>query len=374
MIPFFRKNFFNEEIELLKQWYNGELINVRDQLSNSFSNKFSYQNFFLTKSCTQSLELAILSLNLPFGKEVILPSYAFVSLANAVAINNLKCVFVDCDPNTMNISVDAAIQAITKDTAAIITINYGGISCDYDSLFPICKEKGIYIIEDNAHGIRAKYKDKWLGNFGDISTISFDFLKNISCNEGGGATINNENLLNNFQLAYDFGTNRNACLKGEVSFYEWKEKGTNAILAEHLAIILKSQLDKSDIIISEYISKWNKYYASLDDLQTKGLISLAKIPEYSSSNGHMFWLKAKDKSERDLLISYLKQFNIHTAFHYTPLHSSEFGFKVGIFRGSDNYTSIESNKLIRLPLYFNLTQEEQNEVIGRIYKFYGFNT
>src|SRR5690554_4570805 len=274
MIPFFRKNHLAEELRGLSDFYQGKLKHPRDEVQEYFIKNFGYENFYLTKSCTQSLELAIMSLNIPKGKEVILPSYGFVSLANAVAINGLKCVFVDCERDTMNISVEAIRNAISKDTAAVMTINYAGVSCDYDAIVDICSKHELYLIEDNAHGIRCKYKGKDLGAFGDISTISFDYLKNISCGEGGGISINNQSLFHRFIEAYHFGTNRQDFIEGNVSAYGWVNIGTNALLAESLAVILLSQLENSKGIIDQYLSSWNFYFKELTPLQQKGKIEL----------------------------------------------------------------------------------------------------
>lgn len=370
MIPFFRKNSFKEELTSLQLFYSGELINSRQSVTDYFLENFYHHHFLLTKSCTQSLELALMSLNLPAGKEVILPSFGFVSIANAAVLNGLKCVFVDCEPETMNISIPAVQNAITENTAAVVTINYAGVSCDYDLLKSICREKGIYLIEDNAHGIRAKYKGDFLGTFGDISTISFDFLKNVSCNEGGGISVNAPQLLEKFYQCYYFGTNRQDFLDKKVSFYEWTSVGTNASLAEHLSVILLAQLNKSAEIVDNYLAKWNLYYSGLKELEEEGLLDLAKIPAYAEHNGHIFWIKTKDLSERENLMHFLKSSKIETAFHYTPLHSSAFGRQAGEFRGEDQYTTDGSNRLLRLPLYYNLTEDEQQAVIDAIFRFY----
>lgn len=363
MIPFYKKIKLDNQSII-------QADNCWDSISEYFTEKFGYENFFTTKSCTQSLELAIMSLNLPQGQEVIIPSYGFVSLANAVVINGLKCVFVDCEPNTMNIDVQAAIHAISDKTAAVITINYGGVACDYGKLIPVCKEKGIAVIEDNAHGIRAKYQNEWLGKFGDISTISFDYLKNISCEEGGGISINDERLLQNFEIAYHFGSNRASMYRGEVTYYEWKGKGMNAILAQPLTQILYRQLIHSVEIIEEFRTKWEFYYQSFLDLYNREYIDLPIIPKECTPNGHMFWIKAKDRDERERLIQFLSEKEIETAFHYTPLHQSEFGKKEGEYRGEDKFTTKDSSRILRLPLYYNLSKNEQVQVVERIYEYY----
>ena len=366
MISFFKKTVVTNT----SKPKSNEVESYRQMVSENIQSQLGYKNFFLTKSCTQSLELALMTLNFPAGKEVILPSYGFVSIANVLAINGLKCVFVDCEPGTMNIDIKAIVNAITDETVAVITINYGGVACDYDRLLPICKEKGIYIIEDNAHGIRAKYKGRYLGSFGDVSTISFDYLKNITCDEGGGISINDSRLLPDFEVSYFFGTNKASFMRNEAPFYEWKGRGTNSLLAEPLAEILYKQVMQSEIIINHFKRKWNYYYEELKNFEQKGYIELAKLPDYSEPNGHMFWIKVENESIRKKIMSYLFRKDIQTAFHYTPLHLSEYGKKVGEFRGVDKFTSKDSFRLLRLPLYYDLSTESQVRIIEEIDNFY----
>jgi dTDP-4-amino-4,6-dideoxygalactose transaminase len=371
MVPFFKKTMLSDELKDLSSWYS-EPYDVRLNVQDYFKRNFGLHRFYTTKSCTQSLEIAFMSIMPSERDEVILPSYAFVSLANAISINGFKCVFVDCQASTMNIDPYAIEAAITPKTKAIVTINYGGVSCDYESILRICKKHDVLLIEDNAHGIRAKYKGDWLGTFGDISTISFDYLKNISCNEGGGIALNNEHLLASFERAYNFGTNKVAFTRKETSFYEWKGLGTNAAMAEHLNVVLQTQLLSSDQIVNTFIESWNKYQNHLAALQNDGLIELPAIPDDCITNGHMFWIKVKDAPERSELIKYLSDNGIQTAFHYTPLHSSEFGLKVGKFAGEDIFTTKESSRLLRLPLYYSISDHEIEQVSDKIKSFFHF--
>jgi len=369
MIPFFKKTNLPGEIADLSAWYAAPW-DARHAMKTYFESTFFLKNFFATKSCSQSLELALMAIEKDGRNEVILPSYAFVSLANAVVMNGFKCVFVDCDPDTMNISAEAVEAAMSDKTRAVILINYCGVACNYERLSPLCTKNEVLLLEDNAHGIRAKYKGQWLGSFGDISTISFDYLKNISCNEGGGIAINNTSYLLNFERAYHFGTNRAAYLRGEAPFYEWKGVGSNVALAEHLAVILLTQLKASEEVIEKFICLWKLYYTLLQELQDDGYISLSKIPIDCSINGHMFWIKVADARERAELISHLSDMGIQTAFHYTALHNSEFGKAVGVFVGEDVYTTRESQRLLRLPLYHSLTEAEALTVVNGIKSYY----
>lgn len=372
MIPFFKKTVFDKENQLLT------LLSRKDESNTDFRKlcseivvkDFNYPNFFLTKSCTQSLELSILIAGLPERSEVIIPSYAFVSLANAIVLRGLTPVFVDCEKGTMNIDAVALENAITSNTSAVITINYGGVSCDYDTIKRSCKKHNLVLIEDNAHGMGATYKDIPLGNFGDIMTVSFDFLKNISCYEGGGITINDCSMLERFRLAYEFGTNKMDFMEGLAPFYEWKTMGSNYAMAQPLSAILYEQLTNHSLINSEFKRKWNTYYGLLLQLKTEGIIDLAEIPDYANHNGHMFWMKVKNTAQRNELIQFLKSNGIITQFHYTPLHTSAFGIEKGVFSGEDLNTTIESSKLIRLPLFFDLKDQELMFVVSKIYDFF----
>tara|TARA_Y100000385_G_scaffold66934_1_gene66719 strand:+ start:34481 stop:35575 length:1095 start_codon:yes stop_codon:yes gene_type:complete len=328
------------------------------------------ENIYFTKSCTQSLELSLLLLDLPANSEVIIPSYAFVSLGNAVNNLGIKCVYVDCEGSTMNIDVNQIEQAITENTKALITINYGGISCDYDKIRKICRNNNLILIEDNAHGILGKYKDEFLGTIGDISCFSFDHLKNFSCFQGGAIAINNKSLLKKFFIAYEFGTNRRDLFEGVVDHYEWQGKGTNSIIAPPLLTILKGQLDNFKHIISLYNNIWRQYQTGLAKLAEKKHISLVQIPDYCTHNAHMFWIKTKSKAERTKLIAHLANNNINSASHYSPLHTSRYGKTVGNFKGGNNNTSIESEKILRLPMHLKLTSENIKSIIGCVEDFY----
>ncbi len=358
--------------------FNSSVVNTdptqfesyRIKCSNWFEQAEKYNRVYFVKSCTQSLELALMSLNLPPDSEVILPSYSFVSLANA--INNLghKCIFVDCEKDTMNISVDSLEAAISPKTKAVVVINYAGVACDYDNLKQICTKHNLFLIEDNAHGIKAKYKGKLLGNFGDIATFSFDYLKNLNCYEGGAIIINRTELIPEFNINYEFGTNKIEFLAGNSTFYEWRGKGSNSRLAPPLFPYLSFQLEAAESIIAEFQRKWWLYQKYLEPLEAEGKIGRTVLPEYAEHNCHMFWFKTASIAERAKLIDYLKTRNIQASFHYTPLHPSKYGKLVGEFRGEDVNTTTESEKLLRLPLFYSLKEEELNSIVDAILAFY----
>lgn len=371
VVDFFKSSLWslNERARASYQQPN-KLTGIHDKCISLFKSLHFSSDFHLTKSCTQSLEVAIAGLPVPRGSEIIIPSFAFVSCANAIHNYGHQCVFVDCDPKTMNISPEAIEAALTPQTKAVMTINYGGVSCDYDAIKAICKEHQLFLIEDNAHGFLAKSGNTFLGNFGDVATISFDHMKNISCEEGGGISINNPELSSYYRTALEFGTNRADFFEGIVDFYEWKSSGSNCFLAESLASILYEQMQQAPEIIRQLRESWHFYYDLLKPLSEEGFISLAELPEAAQTNGHIFWLKAKDREKRDHLLHFLKARSIFAAVHYMPLHQSAFGKKVGVFRGADQFSTAGSYSLLRLPQHHFLEQEQIFRVVASIYEFY----
>jgi dTDP-4-amino-4,6-dideoxygalactose transaminase len=328
-------------------------------------------NFFLTKSCTSSLELAALVLGLKKGDEVIIPSFAFVSCSNAFALRGAQCVFVDIDPQAMNIDSAQIEAAITPRTKAIVALNYASVACNYEAINSVASRHQLYVVEDNAHGILARdEKSRHLGTFGDISTFSFDHLKNITCGQGGGIAINNEKLLENFFIHYEFGTNRRSFFRGDANRYEWKNLGSNYPLSELNAAMLLAQLENGEKINDRFVTLWNLYKKELANFEAEGKITLQNIEENIKHNAHCFYIKTKDKTERSALIAFLNQRNISAQFHYTPLHSSEFGRKAGRFSGEDQFTTRESERLLRLPLFYNMTETELSQVVNALQQFY----
>lgn len=324
----------------------------------------------LTKSCTQALEMSALILNIRPGDEVILPSFGYVATANAFVLRGARCRFVDVDPNTLNIDPQAVANAMDKKVKAIVTINYSGISCDYDALETIKCESGVPVVEDNAMGLGAFYKDMPLGNFGDLATFSFDYLKNISCGEGGAIALNNEKYADSLDLISENGTNKLQFLRGESDLYEWKGMGTNSYMSEILAAVLASQLDLVEKVTELRLDSWNFYQTAFSGLEQIGKIHLIKVPNYARHNGHNFLVFTRDHEERAQLIRYLRDKNIESTFHYVPLHSSEFGREAGSFAGNDKYTSVLSNTLVRLPLFTGMSSEMQERVVEAVYRFY----
>lgn len=373
MIPFFKTTITGNEQKYLQAILEADDgFAQKEYLLKSerwFRENHGLENFFLTKSCTHSLELAALLLNLQPGDEVIMPSYAFVSCANAIALRGATCVFVDVHSDSMNIDETQIEAAITPHTKAILTLNYAGVACNYEAILSIAKNHGLLVIEDNAHGIGAKYKGRFLGTFGDVSTFSFDHLKNVTCVQGGGMAINNPALFERFYITYEFGTNRRAFFKGDGDRYEWKGLGSNFPLSELSAAILLPQLEIVKKINSSFVSNWNLYSERLSGLAKKGNIKLRAIPKGFEHNGHCFFIKTRTAEERTALIDYLEKNDIQAQFHYTPLHSSEFGKKSGRFVGHD-MTSAESRTILRLPLFYGMTALDVETVVEKINEFY----
>ncbi len=374
-IPFFKSTFTGDEPEVFQQLFKAPDSFAKKEFTAKcekwFVENHGLKNLYLTKSCTDSLELAALVLGIKESDEVILPSYSFVACGNAFALRGAKCVFVDIHPDTMNIDETKVETAVTPKTKAILTLNYASISCNYEALRKIARKHNLFILEDNAHGILAKDEQKnYLGTFGDISTFSFDHLKNVTCGQGGGIAINNEKLLKNFFVHYEFGTNRRSFFKGESNRYEWKNIGSNYPISELNAAMLFVQLQRAHEINSRFLKLWDLFHDELYELHIKRKIKLPVLPKGVHHNAHIFFIKTNSANERNDLLEFLLQKGIGAQFHYTPLHISEFGKQAGIFSGKDVYTSEESKKLLRLPLFFGMTEEEVKYVVECLKNFY----
>lgn len=374
MIPFFKTTLTGNEKKYVERLLTDEDApsqkNYIQKCEEWFRDVYGFNNFFLTKSCTHALELAALVLDLKTGDEVIMPSYAFVACANAFALRGAIPVFVDIDAATMNISAAEVEKAITTSTKAIVTLNYAGVGCDYKVLKEMASKYNIPIVEDNAHGIGAKHNGNYLGSFGDISTFSFDHLKNITSFQGGGIVINNEEYLERFYVAYEFGTNRRLFFKGKADRYEWTGLGSNYPLPELNAAFLFAQLKDTCAINSLFMHRWKQYAAGLLGLAKKGQLTIPSIQNDNEHNAHCFYIKSINTEVRIKLIEFLQQKEINAQFHYTPLHSSRFGKHAGKMASTNEITTFESQRLLRLPLYYSITDAELDEVIDAVNSFY----
>ncbi|MGD9580894.1 MAG: dTDP-4-amino-4,6-dideoxygalactose transaminase [Vampirovibrionia bacterium] len=324
----------------------------------------------LTTSCTHALEMAALLINIKDGDEIIMPSYTFVSTANAFVIRGGKPVFVDINPQTMNIDEKLIINALTSKTKAIVVVHYAGVSCEMNELQRIAKNNNLYLIEDAAQAMMSTYENKMLGSFGDLSCFSFHESKNYVCGEGGALLINNDKFVERAEIIREKGTNRSQFFRGEVDKYSWLDVGSSYLPSELNAAYLYAQFEMADVINKDRLNSWNTYYKDLKILAKNGHIELPVIPDKCKHNAHTFYIKLESINVREKLQSFLKQRNIYATFHYVPLHSSIAGKKYGTFNGIDNYTTRESDRLLRLPMYYKLKPEEVSYITSSIIEFF----
>jgi dTDP-4-amino-4,6-dideoxygalactose transaminase len=372
MIPFNIPFISGEELQYVQQ-----AISNKDLTGDGYFTKKCQKHLetftnskkvLLTGSCTQALEMCALLTDIQPGDEVIMPSFTFVSSANAFVLRGAKIVFVDIRPDTMNINEQLIKHAITKKTKGILVMHYAGVACEMDAIMNIAAKHELIVIEDAAQCIGAYYKNKHLGTIGHLGTFSFHSTKNIHCGEGGALLINDQRFAERAEILRDKGTNRNAFLKGIVNKYSWVDIGSSYSMSELSAAFLYAQLLKVEEITQKRKQLFDSYAKELKMLVKAGIIKLPKIPAECLHNGHIFYIKCKDSVERAALIEQLKNDGISTAFHYVPLHSAKAGRKFGIFAGEDNFTTKESEKLLRLPLYFDLDKIEK--ISKALNKFY----
>ena len=324
----------------------------------------------LTTSGTQALEMAALLSDIQPGDEAILPSYTFVSTANAFVLRGAKLVFVDIRPDTMNIDEKLIEDAITDKTRAIVPVHYAGVGCEMDTIMDIAKRHNLVVVEDAAQGVNAFYKGRALGSIGDYGCFSFHETKNYSMGEGGAILINRPEQIEDAEIIREKGTDRSRFFRGQVDKYTWVNIGSSFLPSDINAAYLMAQLEMADEINENRLQSWTRYNEGLQDLAKEGVIELPYIPEECAHNAHMFYIKTKDMEERKALISYLKERDIAAVFHYVPLHSAPAGLRFGRFHGEDRYTTKESERLLRLPMYYNLSESDQQKVIDAVHGFY----
>ena len=325
----------------------------------------------LTPSCTHALELAALLLDIQEDDEVIMPSYTFVSTANAFVLRGAKIVFVDIRPDTMNMDESKIESAITEKTKAIVPVHYAGVACEMDTIMALAKRYNLFVIEDAAQAIGSSYKGRALGSIGHMGTLSFHETKNItSGGEGGALLINDSSFIERAEVIREKGTNRSQFFRGEVDKYSWVDVGSSYLPSELQAAYLYAQLLHVDTINTERLNIWKLYADALKQLQIDKNIELPKLPAGCMHNGHMFYVKVKDAIVLQQLLKYLKSEGITAVFHYVPLHTSVAGKKFGRFYGDDVYTTKESERLIRLPLYYGLSKNDQQKVIDALFDYY----
>lgn len=332
--------------------------------------RFNAQKVMLTTSGTTALDMAALMCDIQPGDEVILSSFTFSSTATAFVLAGAKLVFVDIRPDTMNIDENKIEDAITDRTKVIAVTHYAGIACEMDKIMDIARRYGLKVVEDAAHAPMATYKGRQLGTIGDFGCFSFHETKNYSMGEGGAIVINSPAYNERAEILREKGTNRSKFFRGQVDKYTWVDFGDSYLPSELNAAYLWAQLEHADEINENRLASWNHYYSAFQELEKKGYVKLPTVPEGCVHNAHMFYLKCKDLQERTALINFLKENGIGAVFHYVPLHSAPAGYKFGRFHGEDEYTTKESEKLVRLPMYYGLTEADRNIVIDKVCSFY----
>ena len=374
MIPFNVPPFLGTEPDLIMQAVKNQKIcgdgPFTKQCHQWLEEKTGSPKALLTTSCTHALEMAALLLHIQPGDEVILPSFTFCSTADAFVLRGAKLVFVDIRPDTMNIDETKIEDAITDKTKAIVPVHYAGVACEMDAIMDIAKRHGLKVVEDAAQAVMSEYKGQALGTIGDFGCYSFHETKNYSMGEGGALLIKDGGLTADAEIIREKGTNRSVFLRGQIDKYTWVNYGSSYLPSDMNAAYLWAQLQQADMINENRLASWQKYYDAFEELEKEGFVQRPIIPEGCKHNAHMFYLKAKDLEERTALISFLKENGVMAVFHYIPLHSAPAGQKFGVFHGEDRYTTSESDRLLRLPMYYDLTDEDINKVIDTVIKFY----
>lgn len=374
MINFNIPPYTGKEMEYMKQAVENKKIcgdgPFTKKCNQWLEERFHAQKVLLTTSGTTALEMATILCGLHEGDEVILPSYTFSSTATSVVLTGAKLVFVDIRPDTMNIDETKIEDAITDKTKAIMVVHYAGVACEMDTIMDIAKRHNLKVIEDAAQGVMSTYKGRYLGTIGDFGCCSFHETKNYSMGEGGALVINNPEYNEKAEILREKGTNRAKFFRGQVDKYTWVDYGSSYLPSDLNAAYLWAQLEKADEINENRLQSWNHYNEAFKELAKAGKIELPTIPEDCVHNAHMYYVKLKDLEDRTKFIAYMKEAGVQCTFHYIPLHSAPAGQKFGIFSGNDEHTTSESDRLVRLPLYYQLSDEDQSRVIMSIKKFF----
>lgn len=331
---------------------------------------FHARKVLLTGSCSHSLEMAAILCDIQPGDEVIMPSFTFCSTANAFALRGAEIVFVDIRPDTMNINEQLIEAAITPKTKAIVPVHYGGVACEMDTIMDIARRYNLFVVEDAAQGVMSTYKGQALGTIGDFGCYSFHETKNYSMGEGGATLINRSELTARGEIIREKGTNRSQFLRGQVDKYSWVDIGSSYLPSEFSAAYLYGQLEVAEEINQDRLKSWNLYYELLKPLSDRGFIELPYVPEECKHNAHLFYIKTKDIEERTRLIAYLKDKGVIALFHYVPLHSAVAGRKYGRFHGEDVYTTKESERLLRLPMFYGMSIDDVQYIAVKIEEFF----
>lgn len=374
MIHFNVPPFVGTEFDYMKEAVNNHKICgdglFTKKCNQWLENRFNAKKVMLTTSGSSALDMAALLCNINPGDEVILPSYTFSSTANAFVLAGAKLVFVDIRPDTMNIDEKKIEQAITKKTKVICVVHYAGVACEMDTIMSIAQKHNLKVVEDAAQAVMSSYKGKALGTIGDFGCFSFHETKNFSMGEGGAILINDESFIEKAEILREKGTNRSQFFRGQVAKYNWVDFGDSYLQSDLNAAFLWAQLEQADNINDNRLVTWNRYFEALKVLADKKLVDLPFIPNDCVHNAHMFYIKCKDLETRQKFIKFMKENDILCVFHYVPLHSAPAGLKFGRFDGDDEFTTQESDRLVRLPLYFGISEEDLNKVIDKTLEFF----
>lgn len=375
MIPFNVPPFIGKELDYVKEAMEKNHKICGDgpftkKCNKWMEEKFLVEKVLLTTSCTHALEMAAILADIKEGDEVITTSFTFVSTVNAFVLRGAKIVFVDIRPDTMNIDENLIENAITEKTKVIVPVHYAGVACEMDKIMEIAKKYNLIVVEDAAQGVMSKYKERALGTIGDFGCFSFHETKNYSMGEGGALLIRNNNFSERAEIIREKGTDRSKFFRGQVDKYTWVDMGSSYLPSELNAAYLYAQLENADEINENRLKSWNIYNKNLKELEDKKILELPKIPKECTHNAHMFYIKCKNLEERSKLIEFLKENEISSVFHYIPLHTAEAGKRFGRFNGKDTFTTKESERLLRLPMYYGLKEEEIIYVCEKIKEFY----
>ncbi len=374
MINFNVPPFTGKEYEYIKEAVDNQKIcgdgPFTKKCNEWIESKTGCNKALLTTSCTHATELSALLADIQPGDEVILPSYTFVSTADAFVLRGATPVFVDIRPDTMNIDENKIEDAITDKTRAIVPVHYAGVGCEMDVIMDIAGRHDLIVIEDAAQGIMSTYKGRALGAIGDFGCFSFHETKNFSMGEGGAILIKDEKYVEDAEIFREKGTDRSKYYRGQVDKYRWQNYGSSYLPSDMNAAYLWAQLELADEITTARMARWDQYRERLQDLADSGRIELPYIPAHCTHNAHMFYIKVKDLAERTALIRYLGENEILAVFHYVPLHTAPAGLKYGRFNGTDEYTTKESDRLVRLPMYYKLTEKETDYICDKVHEFF----
>ena len=360
-------NYIEEAIKSQKICGDGQFTGKCNQW---IEDKTGTVKALLTTSCTHATEMAALLAKVKAGDEVIMPSFTFVSTADAFVLRGAIPVFVDIRPDTMNIDEEKIEEAITEKTVGIVPVHYAGVACEMDKIMELAKKYNLWVIEDAAQAVMSSYKGRALGTIGDFGCFSFHETKNYSMGEGGALLIRDNKYIEEAEIIREKGTNRSKFHRGQIDKYTWVNYGSSYLPSELNAAYLWAQLEKAEEINESRLECWNRYYCNLEELEKEGKITLPQIPEDCVHNAHMFYIKTKDIEERTRFIEYMKERGVLCVFHYIPLHSAPAGKKFGRFHGEDRYTTAESERLVRLPMYYHLTLEQVDDICKKVKEFY----